>query len=309
MNGYALHPEMQALLDARGTWPANLTVPQIREAWSVYTKKLWRPAPDYLRSEDMTLQTGAGPVPVRRYRHTSGGTSAAVLYMHGGGFMKGNLDDSDAIAWGLADGTQAQVFNIDYRLAPEHRYPAAFDDCYGVLEYVASNAKALEVNPARIVVCGDSAGGNLAAALCLASRDRKGPAIAAQVQIYPGHGGDPTRGSYIENATAPLLTTAGVVQMMGSYTSGEKYANDPYAQPARTADYAGLPPAYIHTAEIDPIRDDGRDFAARLALAGSQVTFREAKGMLHGFMRARFGGPAAAAEFEAICSYIRGIAS
>ncbi len=300
-----MHPEMKVLLDARGDWPARMSVADIRAAWASYTRALWRPAPENLHAEDIMAPAPDGAVPVRRYHFPDQPSSAAVIYMHGGGFMKGSLDDSDAIAWGFAHATGAQVFSVDYRLAPEHPYPGAFNDCYAVLSWLAGGA--MGVDPARIIVLGDSAGGNLAAALCLAARDRNGPSIAAQVHIYPGHGGDHSKGSYVEHAQAPLLTAAGVRQTMDSYTSGARYANDPYAQPLRASDYSNLPPAWIHSAEIDPIRDDGREFAARMALAGGNVCFREAKGMLHGFLRARFGSPAAAREFEAICQFVRSI--
>jgi acetyl esterase len=225
--------------------------------------------------------------------------------MHGGGFMLGDLASSDSIAWGLADQTGAVVVSVDYRLTPEHPYPAAFDDCYGVLSHLAAHADDFGVDAARVAVAGDSAGGNLSAALCLAARDRGGPRIAAQALIYPGTGLDQSAASYIEHADSPGLTTEGTRKYRDLYLPGNRDTDDPYARPVMARDLSNLPPAWVHSAEIDPIRDDGRVYASKLALAGVDVTYREARGMIHGFMRARFLGAAARAEFDAICDFLK----
>src|SRR5690606_34333353 len=132
----------------------------------------------------------------------------------------------------------------------------AFNDCYGVLCWLAENAESVGIDARRIALLGDSAGGNLATALCLAARDRNGPHIAAQANIYPGYGGDSTKGSYLEHAEGPLLTTESVRKYMDIYTRGVLHAHDPYALPSQASDLSRLPPALVHTAEIDPIRDD-----------------------------------------------------
>lgn len=295
---------MQVLLDARGQWPAEMSVEELRHAWSVYTQALARPAATDLTIADREIPTADYSVPVRIYR-SSAQSEACILYMHGGGFIKGDLDSSDSIAWGVAKQTNATVVSVDYRLTPEHPYPAAFNDCYGVLCWLAEHSESVGIDARRIALLGDSAGANLATALCLAARDRNGPHIAAQANIYPGYGGDTTVGSYVEHADGPLLTTESVRKYMSIYTQGATHAQDPYALPLQASDLSNLPPALVHTAEIDPIREDGRRYAAALALAGNSVVFREAKGMLHGFLRARFGGPAAAAEFDAMCRFLQ----
>lgn len=245
-------------------------------------------------------------VPVRIYRRAGqAGPAPAVIYLHGGGFMLGDLDSSDSNAWGLCEQADAVVVSVDYRLTPEHPYPAAFNDCYGVLAWLAAHGAEIGIDPTRIALCGDSAGGSLGAACCLAARDRNGPAIAAQALVYPTLGADPILPSYTESRDGPSLTTMDMIHYNDVYFSGFRHAADPYAAPLKATNVANLPPTFVHTAEFDPIRDDGRAFAARLAAAGVWVTYREARRMLHGFLRMREAGPQARAEFAALCAFLR----
>ncbi len=304
-----LHPDMQLLIDARSDLPAATTIEDERLNWTTYSQRLAQPAPSDMVIENRHLPASphAHEVPVRVYRPASqrdNAESPCVIYLHGGGFMKGDLDSSDSIAWGYAELTRAVVVSVDYRLTPEHPYPAAFDDAYSVLEYIAGNAAAMGIAPTRIAVSGDSAGGNLAAAMCLASRDRSGPTIAAQALIYPGTGLDQDAGSYVEHAEAFGLSRAATVRYRDLYLPDDPNTTDPYARPVMATDHSNLPPAWIHSAGIDPIRDDGRIYAAKLAEAGNEVHFREARDMIHGFMRARFSGATARAEFEAVCTFL-----
>ncbi len=306
MDNTHLHPDMQVLIDAREGLPTAHTVAQERANWSTYTNRLSEPCPTDMRIDDAVFTTPQRDVGVRIYRPAAAASVAPVIiYLHGGGYMKGDLDSSDALAWGFAENCGALVVSVDYRLTPEHPYPAAFDDAYSVIDYVATNADALGVDPERIAVAGDSAGGNLTAAACLAARDRGGPTIAAQVLVYPVTGLTPDSGSYIENAETIGLSTSAMRRYTDLYLPDDPNTLDPYARPVVARDLSNLPPAWIHPAEIDPIRDDARTYASRLALAGSEVHYREAKGMIHGFMRARLSGAAARAEFEAICGFLR----
>jgi acetyl esterase len=301
-----VHPDMRILQEAQKVAYGGSGIDGIRKAWTAYTNSLAAPRPAHLAVADRHIPTPDHAVPVRVYRHAATtGAAPCVIYMHGGGFMKGDLDSSDPIAWGFCDQTGATVVSVDYRLTPEHPYPAAFNDCYGVLAWLAANSSAVGIDPGRIALVGDSAGGQLAAALCLAARDRGGPAIAAQVAIYTVIGSDLDAPSYQENAVGYGLTTAYCREAMELLMPEPAHKRDPYARPFLAQSFAGLPPAFIHSAELDPVRDDGRIYASKLALAGVDVTYREAHGMLHGFMRARFTGAAARAEYDAICAFLR----
>lgn len=299
-----IHPDMRILQEAQKVAYGGSGIEGIRAGWTAYTRSLAQPYPAHLSVWDALAPVPGYPVPVRLYHHARP-SGAGVIYMHGGGFMKGDLDSSDPIAWGLCEQTGATVISVDYRLTPEHPFPAAFDDCYGVLAWVAANAAELKIDPARIAVVGDSAGGQLAAGLCLASRDRKGPPIKAQVPIYTAIGSDMQGGSYEENATGFGLTTEYCRSSVKLLLTEPAHWRDPYARPFLAESFAGLPPAFILSAELDPVRDDGRHYAARLALAGVDVSYREARGMLHGFMRARFTGSAARTEYDTVCAFLR----
>ena len=305
-----IHPDMQVLAKAREIATREVgdqseSPEQAHRYWTVYTQAMSQPHPSDMEVHDRTIPTGEQDVPVRVYRPAgSEGPRPCIIYMHGGGFMVGDLDSSDSIAWGFAQQTGAVVVSVDYRLTPEHPYPAAFNDCYGVLSWFAKNPGEVAIDADRIAVAGDSAGGNLAAALCLAARDRGGPKIVAQAMIYPGTGLDQTYPSYIEHAESPGLTTAGARKYRALYLAGNLDSTDPYARPVMAEDHSNLPLAWVHSAEIDPIRDDGRVYASKLALAGNWVCYREARKMIHGFMRARFAGPGAKAEYDAICAFL-----
>ncbi len=300
------HPDMQVLIDAQKIAYGGTTVEEQRKAWSAYTRKLAIPRPPGMLVRDLAIPTPGYEVPVRIYRPADmTGALPCIVYMHGGGFMKGDLDSSDPIAWGLTHETGAVTVSIDYRLTPEHPYPAAFNDCFGVLSYLSAHARHFEINPARIAVVGDSAGGHLAASLCLAARDRGGPRIAAQVVIYTVVGTDMTSPSYVDNAEGYGLTTAACQTYMKLLLPEPAHQTDPYARPIIATDFSGLPPAYVVSAELDPVRDDGRIYASKLAIAGVDVTYHEARLMMHGFMRARFTGATAKAEYDRICAYLR----
>ncbi len=301
-----IHPDMAPILDARRFVTPAKTAAEKRRNWTLYTNALAVPVPASIRTHDRLIPTPGHQVPVRVYTPANAtGLLPCVIYLHGGGFMMGDLDSSDTNAWGLSDGTGAIVVSVDYRLTPEHPFPAAFDDCYGVLAWLAQHGAEIGVDGTRIAIGGDSAGGNLSAAVCLAARDRAGPAIRAQAIIYPGMCEPATSASYIEHANSPSLTTESVVYYNAVYTSGAANADNPYAAPTRAKDFSNLPPALVHTGELDPIRDDGRLFASQLALAGTWVTYREARGMLHGFLRVRLTGAQAKREFAAITDFLR----
>jgi acetyl esterase len=302
-----LHPEMQILIDAKADLPPAETLEEMRAGWNAYAAQMRHPYPAGMAVEDRRVDGKGGAVPVRIYRPAAAAATApCVLYFHGGGFMKGDLDSSDTVAWGLAEETGAVTVSVDYRLAPENPYPAAFDDCFSVLSHVAANPADYGVDPARIAVCGDSAGGNLAAAVSLAARDRRGPAIAGQMLVYPCLTDVLEDGSYRVHAVTPGLTTGSMKTYWDWYLGdGATPSGDPYAVPLKAEQLAGLPKACIHVAEIDPLFDDGRLYAERLEAAGVPAEYRCARGMLHGFMRARLLGPDSGAEFSEICGFLK----
>jgi acetyl esterase len=238
-------------------------------------------------------------IPVRRYRPVRVTGQTRLLYIHGGGFVVGSLDSHDAICAEISEAAGAELVSVDYRLSPEHVWPAAFDDCWAVLVELL-----LESHP--VVVIGDSAGGNLAAGLVLKARDEGLKGIAGQALVYPGLGGDLVSGSYVEMAGAPGLSTADVAYYREVYKAPQEAV---HAFPLRAENLAGLPPAFITGAFFDPLRDDARAYAARLILAGVPVEYREEKQMIHAWLRARFMSDGARAGFAALCDAVRRMAN
>jgi acetyl esterase len=306
-----MHPEMQPLLDARAevdrlVGPRGDDHLHAREGWNAYARVLAEPPPADLAVHDRAVPVAGRGVPVRVYEPARvAAPRPCVVYMHGGWFSLGDLDSSDANAWGFAAQCGATVVSVDYRLTPEHPYPAAFDDCYGVLAWLAENPDELGIDPDRIAVAGDSAGGLLSAALSLAARDRGGPRIAAQALVYTTVGCTLDLPSFAEFAEGYGHTTATIPKYWRRLLPDDEDTADPYARPIMATDFSGLPPALVHQAELDPIRDEGRAYAAKLALAGTDVTYREARGMIHGFMRVRFTGPDARREYGVVCDFLR----
>jgi acetyl esterase len=302
-----MHPDMRFLMRAREVAGApGTTVAEYRRFWNAYAAATATPAPADMAIHDRVLSTKPHPVPVRVYRPAGPpGSRPGLLYMHGGGFMLGDLESSNTTAWGFAAGTGAVVVSVDYRLAPEHPFPAAFVDSWAVLRWVAAHGIELGIDPTRLAVSGDSAGGNLSAALALAARDRGGPALCAQAVVYPWVGLPFTYPSYVENAAGPGLTLDSMHKFDKAYLTTEAARSDPMAKPILARSFAGLPPAFVHTAELDPIRDDGREYAARLAQAGTDVIYREVPGFIHGFLRARLHGATAQDEFARLCGFLR----
>lgn len=208
----------------------------------------------------------------------------ALLYMHGGGWTLGDIGMTSWVCSGLAARTGMLVASLGYRLAPAHRFPAAVEDCYDALDWLHRQSGALGIDPARVGVAGESAGGNLAAATCLLSRERGGPAVDFQTLIYPALDLGWTSPSLAENAVGPILTPAAMRKFRACYLGPQGDAADPLVSPLRADDLAGLPPALILTGERDPIRDDGWRYAARLRAAGVRVRISEYAGGVHGFL-------------------------
>lgn len=307
---FDVHPEMRELIASKQAVPQTLDPQEMRKAWNDYGARTGREYPEGMQVHDEQLACpGAGTggrVPVRFYRPKAAENPApCVIYLHGGAFVKGSLDSGDSNAWGIADQVGASVVSVDYRLAPDNSFPAALEDCYAVLSYLAEHGPAHGIDPERIALWGDSAGANLGAATCLLARDRGGPKIAAQALHYPCLTDELTSESYVRFADSPGLRTAYMDTCWGFYLGSDRPTRNGYAAPLKAEDVSRLPPAHIHYAEIDPLADDSVIYAERLREAGNRVVIRCAERMIHGFLRARFSGPDAAAEFAKPCFFLR----
>jgi acetyl esterase len=245
-----------------------------------------RPVHPQLRVEDRTIDGPAGPLPIRLYWPPETGTAPpVVMFFHGGGWVVGDLDSYDGEARNHAVGADALIVSIDYRLAPEHPYPAAVDDVWAATQWVATHGEELGADPKRLAVAGDSAGGNLAAVIAQVARDSGGPPIAFQLLWYPATTWDTSLVSFTENADAPILAIDAVAELSRWYAHGTDLRNPPSTLvPARAEDLAGLPPAYIAVAGHDPLRDDGLRYGELLAAAGVPVEVHNATGLVHGYI-------------------------
>lgn len=270
-------------------------IAQQRAWYDVLCAEFDAPSPPGLTRQDSKI---GGRIPIRRYRPAKIATQTQVFYIHGGGFVVGSLESHDAICAELAYAAKAELVSVDYRLAPEHVWPAAFDDCFEVLQSLLADGRPL-------IVAGDSAGGNLAAGVVLKAQAERLEGIVGQVLIYPGLGGDLVSGSYVEMAEAPGLSTADVAY----YREVLKAPPDnPLAHPLKADDFAGLPPAYITSAHFDPLRDDAAGYAQRLIADGVNVTYRDEPQMIHAWLRARHMSEGAREGFLHLCCGVSALA-
>ncbi|MFC6863765.1 alpha/beta hydrolase [Halomicroarcula sp. GCM10025817] len=236
------------------------------------------------RVRNLEIPGPDGAVGLRIYDPATAGPRPLFVYFHGGGWVFGTADAHDHLARAIANAGDCTVVAVDYRLAPEHPFPAALADCYTATEWVADHPDVLGGDPERLVVGGDSAGGNLAAATCLRARDADGPDIAHQVLVYPVLDRNFETDSYRENAEGYLLTRAAMRWFWDHYLESSFDAKNPYAAPLEARDLSGLPPATVVTAEFDPLRDEDLAYAERLRDAGVPVEVRRYEDMIHGFL-------------------------
>ena len=281
-----IDPVLLAVLEAFPMQFDDLGSMTAQEVRALFEQREPPPGEDVASVEDLEVPGPDGPLPVRVYRPDGAAVPApVVVFFHGGGWVLGSIATHDATCRGLANRTGAVYVSVDYRLAPEHPYPAAPEDCYAATCWVVDHAADLGVDPGRLAVAGDSAGGNLAAVVCQMARDRSGPAIAFQLLVYPVTDLDLDRWpSMEENADGPLLTREGMDWFARHYVGTLPFTGDPYAAPIRAADLSGLPPAYVVTAGHDPLRDEGAGYAEALAAAGVTVGYDNFATMIHGFV-------------------------
>lgn len=278
-------PDFQAILDrvnalpppdygrpamdiAREMRSAPIVTPPLRDPVTVEARRI--PAND------------GHPIQIRIYRPSTARPHPVIVSMHGGGWVRGSLDSDEFKSHFMAHASGCAVVSVDYRMAPEFRYPVALEDCLAVTEWVRANADSMGFEADRIGVAGDSAGGNLAAALALMTRDRGGPPLRCQILVYPICDHDFDRPSYLENAEGKLLTRA-MMQWFWDQYAGPADRDQPYLSPLRSPDLRGLPPALILTAEHDPLRDEGELYARKLQEAGNIVEAQRIDGVIHPF--------------------------
>jgi len=282
-----LDPQAKFLLDqlaARGGPQLHELEPaQAREAFEAL--KLPIPGEAVASVQDLRLPGPAGEIPVRLYvPEGAPEPSGALVYFHGGGWVIGSLETHDSLCRALANRSGARVVSVDYRLAPEHRWPAAAEDCYAMACHLAEHGAALGIDGARLAVGGDSAGGNLAAVVALLARERGGPRLRHQVLIYPVTDCDFERPSYRENGEGYFLTTDAMRWFWDHYVPDRARRGDWSCAPLRAEKLEGLPPATVITAEYDPLRDEGEAYAERLREAGVPTTLTRYEGQIHGFV-------------------------
>jgi acetyl esterase len=235
------------------------------------------------RVENRSFPGPGGDVPIRIYTPAGAGPHPVLVYFHGGGWVLCNLDTHDGTCRSLCNQAGCVVVSVDYRLAPEHKFPAGLEDCYAATRWVAERAATLGVDSARIAIGGDSAGGNLTACVALVARDRGGPGLVHQLLVYPVTDATFETPSYQQNAQGYFLTRDAMEWFWNHYLRGDADATDGYAAPLRARDLAGLPPATVITAEFDPLRDEGEAYGRRLREAGVPTRIERYDGLIHGF--------------------------
>ncbi len=306
-----LHPEFEAMLNEL----AALGGPQLIDLPPSEGREMYRA----MQPMDESIEVGAianrsidgpgGKIPLRIYTPSSppehGDLYPVFVYFHGGGWVIGDLDTSDSACRDVCNLANCVVVSVDYRLAPEHRYPAAADDCYAATCWVAEHATELGTDDSRLAVGGDSAGANLAAVVSQMSRDKAAPAIAFQLLIYPVTDAASDTLSYQENAEGYLLTAASMDWFWTHYIPEPENRFEPYASPARADDLSGLPPALVLTAEFDPLRDEGEAYAELLRQAGVSVEHVRYDGLIHGFFHMSRMLPSARPGMEKACAALK----
>jgi acetyl esterase len=283
-----LDPQTQFLLqqmEAAGAPPLHtLPVPVAREV-ALMAPFPPGPAGPLARVEDSAIPGPAGDIPVRIYTPEGTGPFPILVFYHGGGFVICNLDTHDGICRSLASSVGCLTISVDYRLAPDHKFPAAPEDCLAALRWAAANGAEIGGDPARIAVAGDSAGANLATVVALLARDAGGPPLAGQLLFCPvTQHYDTGFPSYTENAEGYFLTRDTMTWFSDQYLRSASDVDDFRASPLRAADLGGLPPALVITAEYDPLRDEGEAYAQRLVVAGVPTTLTRYPGVIHDFV-------------------------
>ena len=287
----AIDPQVQALLDAAassGRKPVNQFPPvEARVQFKEMRRALLPPTPEIGSVSDFSVPGKYGPIPVRHYRPVGKNLNEmlpVLVYFHGGGWVEGDLESHDALCRQLSNGAGCAVIAVDYRMGPEYKFPAAVDDADAAVRYVAENSKTLKIDPTRIAVGGDSAGGNLATIVTMLCRDRGGPTLKFQLLIYPATDMAMDHPSQHLFAQGYSLTRELMLWFRGHYLNDLAESKDWRASPLLAADHTRLPAAHVITAGFDPLRDEGKEYADKLGSAGVPTSYKCYDGMVHGFI-------------------------
>jgi acetyl esterase len=283
-----LDPKVRAILDQMASLPPfeSLSVDAARAQTIERTRAGSLPTLPVATVVNRVIPGPAGDLPVRIYTPNGSGPFPLMVFFHGSGFVVCNLDTHDGTCRNLCSAAGCVVVSVDYRLAPENKFPAGPEDCYAATKWAAAHARELNADAARLVIAGDSAGGNLVAVVALMAGDKGGPTLRGQLMIYPVTDYyTPGHPSYVENAEGYGLSAAGMRWFWNHYLTSAAEADNPYVSPLRAANLRGLPPALIITAEYDVLRDEGEAYGKRLKEAGVRTTVTRYDGMHHGFFQ------------------------
>jgi acetyl esterase len=302
-----LDADLKALLDEELKLPPIQTLPiDLVRQGSLNRWIGFQPSGPQPETRDLAIPTAAGDLRARLYTPPGNGRHPLMVFFHGGGFVICAIETHDNLCRELSMGARCAVLSVDYRLAPEHRFPAAADDCYQTVLWAATNAPALGADLSRLVIAGDSAGGNLAAVTAIRLRDEGGPKAVAQVLIYPVTDyylpGTPSYDAYSEGYG---VTKEGMAWFWDHYLPDPKMASNWMVSPLRARDLAHLPAALVLTAEYDVLRDEGEQYAERMRAAGVPVTLRRYGGMNHGFIMRTAAVAKARRAVEETCAWLR----
>ncbi|AQQ54095.1 alpha/beta hydrolase [Planococcus lenghuensis] len=283
-----VNPKIQYILDQMAEMmPADFSLDQVspeamRNSNSAQFTALQQKEP-VDNVEDRTIQLADRELPIRIYTPKGEAPHPALVFYHGGGWVLGSIETHDAVCREITNLADCVVISVEYRLAPEHKFPAAAEDAYESLEWVAAHAAELGIDPDRIAVGGDSAGGNLATVACLMANEQNGPKVVHQFLLYPSAGPAFDYPSAEENAEGYLLTKDMMIWFQSHYVANEEDRNHPYLSPILAEDLKGMPPATILTAQYDPLRDIGIAFAEKLRSHGVEVFHKNYDDLIHGF--------------------------
>lgn len=303
-----LDPQLEAMFAGQPEWPPvrNFPVDALREAVRSSSTRLPPPPVTLASISDRAIPGPAGDIPVRIYAPEGSGPFPLIVYFHGGGFVVGDLDTQDMIARGLSGGAESIVVSVDYRLAPEHKFPAAFEDGWAAVQWAAAHAAELGGDAALMAVAGDSAGGVIASACALLAKQAGAPKLAAVLNWYgPGIHPIPEEGSAIEFANGPVLRMDDAHYFWEMFITDESDYEDFRASPMKAASHDGLPATFIASAECDPIRDAVEAYGPVLEKSGVEVEVKRYPGMVHGFVSWLGFLPGAQAAMADACTFAK----